>query len=123
VNAFLAHGPEALYEELMDAPEVGYLRTPDNRAYNLYFAWSEPASDGGRRIILATARPLKFWEAATPRSNTYDFTLIEIRLNGDGRGEGKMSITTKVAVSEEQDLLELEDYANEPARLVFTPFE
>lgn len=30
-----------------------------------------------------------------------------------------MSLTTPVAVSEELDLLELEDYAREPARLLF----
>jgi hypothetical protein len=121
VDAFVAGGPDELFEELMSTPEVGYLRTPDNRAYNIYLAWDEPTSNGGRRIVLAAARPLKFWEAATPRSNTDGFTLIEIRLNPDGRGEGKMSITTKVAVSEELDLIELENYANEPARLIFTP--
>jgi hypothetical protein len=121
VAAFAAHGADELLEELMDVPHVGYLRTPDDRAYNIYFAWDEPASDGGRRIVLATARPLKFWEAATPRWNTYGFTLIEIHLNRDGKGEGKMSLTTKVTLSEGLDLIELEDYANEPARLIFTP--
>jgi hypothetical protein len=118
--AFVAHGPDALRERLMDTPEVGYLRTPDHRAYNLYFAWDEPASEGGRRIMLATARPLTFWDAATPRWN-YGFTLIEMRLNYDGTGEGKMSLTTKMAVSKNLDLIELEDYAHEPARLIFMP--
>jgi len=119
VDSFVAHGQEALLEDLMDSPGVGYLRTPDNRAYNLHFAWDEPMWDGGRRIVLAAARPLKFWEAATPMSNTYGFTWIEIHLNRDGRGEGKMSLTTKIAVSEALDLIELEDYANEPPRLLF----
>jgi hypothetical protein len=117
--AFAADGPEAFLEELMNTPEVGYVRTPDNRIYNVHFAWDEPWNAGGRRIILVTARTLRFWDAATPRSNTYGFTMIEIRLNGDGTGEGKMSLTTKVAVNEEFDLLELADYAHEPARLLF----
>jgi len=95
------------------------MRTPDNRVYSLHSAWNEPTSEGGRRIILATARPLKFLEAATPRSNPYGFTLIEIRLRRDGTGEGKMSLTTNVVPSEERDLVELEGYAHEPARLLF----
>ncbi len=71
--------------------------------------------------MLATAKPLTFWDAATPRSNPYGFTLIEIHLNRDGTGEGKMSLTTKMVVSDNLDLIELEDYAHEPARLIFMP--
>ena len=56
-----------------------------------------PGEDGGRRIVLVTDRPISFWEAANqPRSIDYPFTLIELRLNRDGEGEGKMSIATKI---------------------------
>jgi hypothetical protein len=47
--------------------------------------------------VLITDRRIGFWEAANqPRSIDYPFTFIDIRLNRDGEGEGKMSLATKV---------------------------
>jgi hypothetical protein len=75
-----------------------------------------PGEDGGRRIVLMTDRPIGFWEAANrPRTIDYPFTLIEMRMDGDGRGEGKLSIATKITLN--GDVLVLEDYANQPVML------
>jgi hypothetical protein len=41
----------------------------------------------------------------------YPFTMIELRLNRDGEGEGKMSIATRITGNRELGLIELEDYA------------
>ena len=50
-----------------------------------------------------TDRYISFWEAANrPRTVDYPFTLIEIRIGPDGKGEGKMSIATKVTYDKEQ---------------------
>ena len=58
-------------------------------------------------------------EAANqPRSIEYPFTLIELRLNRDGEGEGKMSIATRISGNRELGLIELEDYALRPVRLM-----
>jgi hypothetical protein len=37
--------------------------------------------------------------------------MIELRLNRDGEGEGKMSIATRITGNRELGLIELEDYA------------
>lgn len=115
----LDKGADALLDALRDTPRTGYLRTPNTLGYDLHFARELPGEDGGRRIILATDRPIGFWEAAhQPRSIDYPFTLIELRLNRDGEGEGKMSIATKIVGNREQKLIELEDYGNQPVRLM-----
>ena len=57
-----------------------------------------------------------FWEARNrPRTIDYPFTLVEMRIDGDGRGEGKLSIATKITLN--GDVLVLEDYANQPVML------
>jgi hypothetical protein len=113
---FKEKGPEALLEALRDTPRVGYFRTPDSLAYDLHYARQMPGEDGGRRIVLATDRPIGFWEAASrPRSFDYPFTLIELRMDGEGRGVGKLSVATKITLS--GDVLVLENFANQPVHL------
>jgi hypothetical protein len=115
----LDKGATALLDVLRGLPAAGYLRTPATLGYDLHFAREFPGEDGGRRIILATDRPIGFWEAShQPRSIDYPFTLIELRLNRDGEGEGKMSIATKIIGDREKNLIELEDYASQPVRLM-----
>jgi hypothetical protein len=109
-------GEQALLSELQKMPKVGYIRTPNSLAYDLRFARQAPYGDGGRRIFIATDRYVNFWELAnnTP-SRDYPFTLIEMHLNNQNQGEGKLSIATKVTADGNQ--IVLEDYANQPVML------
>jgi hypothetical protein len=52
-----------------------------------------------------------------PRSIDYHFTLIEIRVDKDVKGEGKMSVATKINFDKKKNVIELENYASEPVRL------
>jgi len=109
-------GPDELLDALRDRPRVGYIRTPDSLAYNLHYARQVPLEEGGRRIVLLTDRPIGFWEATRrPRTIDYPFTLIEMRLDGDGGGEGKLSIATKITL--DGSVMTLENYANQPVML------
>jgi hypothetical protein len=116
VAAALAdRGDDGLFDALRDSPRVGFIRTPDNLSYNIRFARSEQTTYG-RRIVLAVDRVLTFWSSARSAAIEYPFTVIELRLDRDSRGEGKMSLTTRV-VCEGAGMIALEDYANEPIRL------
>lgn len=118
-QVLLDNGPDALLDALHDAPRAGYIRTPNSIGYDLHFARALPGEDGGRRVILATDRPITFWEARNqPRSIDYPFTVIELRLDSAGEGEGKMSIATKITGNRPPNVIELEDYANQPVRLL-----
>jgi hypothetical protein len=99
-------------------PRVGYIRTPTSLGWDIHFAREAPYGDGGRRVTIATDRPMSFWELrARPRSVDYEFTLAEIRLGKDGKGEGKLVPAAKVRYNNETRTMEIEEYGTEPVRL------
>jgi hypothetical protein len=111
-------GEDQLLRELQKLPEIGGLRTPRSLEWRIHFARERKSDDGGRRIVMLTDRPVSFWEARNrPRTMDYPFTLIELRLPAEGKGEGKLSLLTSIRFDKEQKILELEDYASEPVRL------
>jgi hypothetical protein len=127
IATVLENGPDALLRALQKMPSHGRLRVPSLQGpdplqlrlgWDLRYAWQEKGPDGGRRVVIATDRFIPWWEAANrPRTVDYPFTVIEIRANAEGKGEGKMSIATKINFDKKQNVIELETYASEPLRL------
>ena len=56
-------------------------------------------------------------DAMRLESATDTFTVIEIRLNADGEGEGKVAIGANITVNRSLDLIELDQYDGAPVRL------
>jgi hypothetical protein len=118
LRVFAEKGPDKLLDALKDNPTVGSIRLPNTLAWDLRYAFETPLPDGGRRVVLATDRPIGFQEARDqPRRIDYPFTLLEIRFNKDGVGQGKMSVYTKITLSKDKQTMELENYGTEPVRL------
>jgi hypothetical protein len=116
MSVFREKGASALLKELQDEPPVGTIRAPGSLAYDLRYARELPGADGGRRIILATDRPIGFAEARnSSRTLDYPFTLIEMRLDKEGKGEGKLNIAAKLTLND--NVLVIEDYATQPVML------
>jgi hypothetical protein len=117
-KVFFEKGPDKLLDALQDTKRVGFMRLPNSIGYDLRAARLDPMEDGGQRVLILTDRRIGFREAASqPRTIDYPFTLIEIRLNKDGEGEGRMSVATKITFNEKKNTLELENYSSEPVRL------
>lgn len=118
VAAFQKKGQDGLLRALQDAPRMGYIRSPNSLGWELRFTREIPGEDGGRRIIVATDRPIGFAEARNqPRTVDYPFTLIEMRLDKNNKGQGKMAVATKITLSKDKQHVELENYGSEPVRL------
>lgn len=118
LDVLMKQGPDKLLEALKKTPRVGYIRTPDSIGYDLHYARRTPLGDGGERVVLATDRPIGFWEAANQtRSLQYPFTVIELHIKPDGQGEGKMSIATKITADAKDKLIVLENYGQQPVLL------
>ena len=111
-------GPDKLLDALQDLPPVGHFGAPGNLSWDIHFARRMRLPEGGERVVLVTDRRIGFWEAANqPRSINYPFTFIEVRLNRDGVGEGKMSIATKVIYDKAENMLTLENFQTSPVQL------
>jgi hypothetical protein len=111
-------GADKLLDALRDAPKVGYIRTPGSLSWDLHFAWRTPDEDGGERVVIATDRPIGFWETvAQPRTIDYPFTVIEMRLDAQGEGTGMLSVATKIIPDKEGNIITLENYGTQRIRL------
>jgi hypothetical protein len=118
-DALVNKGGDALLSALQKIkPRVGYVRGAMSLGWDLYYARELPTADGGRRILFATDRPLSFREARErPRSADYEFTLGEIRLDKDGKGEGKFVPAAKVKYVKATHTVEIENYQVVPVHL------
>jgi hypothetical protein len=109
---------QALLKALQKMPKVGYIRTPETLAWDVRYAREHPLEGGGRSIVIGTDRPVGFREARNqPRSMDYPFTVIEIRLDAQNKGEGKLLYGTKLYIDPKTKNLVLENYAQQPVRL------
>ena len=116
IEALQKRGPEQLLDELQGMQSVGTIRTPDSLAYDLRYANQRPGEDGGRQIVLATDRPIGFWEAVhQPRTIQYPFTVIQMQMGPDGKGKGTLSYATKIVAH--RDVVELENFDTQPVML------
>jgi hypothetical protein len=95
---------------------------PDPQNYrlgwDLRYAWHEVLPDGGERIVIATDRQMSFREVTNnPRTTDYPFLLIQIQLNKEGKGQGKMAAFTQIRYDKKKNVMEIENYGTEPVRL------
>jgi hypothetical protein len=116
VQLLLKNDNQALLEALRELKPVGTIRTPDSLGYDLRYSHQEPAEDGGRRIVLATDRPIGYWEAVErPRTIDYPFTVIQMQVDKNGEGKGTMSYATKIIAR--GNTIELENFTTAPVML------
>ena len=114
--AALMKSPAELLKQLQKMRPVGTIRTPDSIGYDLHYAQQTPLPEGGRSIVIATDRPIGFWEATNrPRSIDYPFTVIQMNLDRNGMGSGTMSYATRITTK--NNIIELEDFATQPIML------
>ena len=107
---------DKLLRALQKLPKVGYIRTPDRLAWDLHYARQSPLDEGGRQIVLATDRPIGFWEARNqPRSYDYPFTIVQVHLDRNDTGSGKILAGTKIYIDKKNNLA-LENFAQQPVR-------
>lgn len=106
---------QKLVDALQDMKSVGSIRTPQTLAWDLRYARQFKLPEGGRRIVLVTDRPIGFREAAnSTRSMDYPFSILEIRLNANDEGEGKIFSGSKIYVEDGE--LVVENWGTQPTR-------
>jgi hypothetical protein len=118
VSALREGGSDGLLRALQKIKKpAGSIRSAGSVGYRLQFARQVTRDDGGRRILIATDRPISFLEAVNqPRTTDYPFMILDIRLNAKQEGEGKLIPLAKIEMNGDH-VVEIENYASEPVRL------
>ena len=109
---------------LQELQTVGFIWTDGSLGYSLKYARRSEEAGGGERIVLLTGRPLGRWDRDGPWRGSDGsgpasevFTVVEIRLGADGKGEGKMSVSGPIEVDPASGSVTLADYASAPVHL------
>lgn len=107
-----------LESALQELQTVGFIWTGGSLGYALKYAQRSEEPGGGERIVLVTGRPLGRWDGDGPwrGSDGSDpaselFTVVELRLGADGKGEGKLSVSGPIEVDPPNGSVALADYA------------
>jgi hypothetical protein len=111
-------------DALVELPTLGYV-WPDGSAlgYSIKYARRDTDAGGGERLTFVTGRRLGIfgrdpWTPdGTPDTALRPFTVIELRLDGNGDGAGTMSPAADVAFDETNQTVALTNYDAAPTLL------
>jgi len=119
VDTLREKGPDQLLSVLQSMSKVGFIRQTSSIGWDLRYAHREAIPDGGgERVVVATDRPIGNWEAINqPRTIDYPFTIVELHINPQGEGEGKMTYATKVTEDKKTGSIVLENWGTGPVLL------
>ncbi len=103
-----------LANALKEAPTVGYLWSREVAGYAIRYSGRVANADGSERIVLITQRRLgavnDLWKPVGAEASAYDFSVIELHVGKNGAGEGKTSLSGKVAPDDSLKVIALVDY-------------
>jgi hypothetical protein len=107
---------------LQQATTVGYLWSSEVAGYAIRYAGKVSASDGSERIILITDRRMgennHLWDLkGTTAATNYGFSVIELRINAKGEGEGRITLTGQVAPDSAAGIVAAASYEDLPVVL------
>ena len=111
-------GAGKLLEYLRQAPRVGGISVPGRLGLDIRFARRTVNSSGAEQVLMLADRPIGPGEAADrSRSLDYPFTLVELKLNSAGKGEGSIVLAAKIGMDRFTKGLVLENIVDQPIRL------
>ena len=113
-NSFRAN--EQLLKDAAEDAEGGLHSHAPGRSRGARYARQSPLEEGGRRIVLGTDRPIGFRKGARPgRDDGLSFTVIEIQLDKNDRGVGKIW-PARSCFLDKNKISWLENYGQQPVR-------
>ena len=102
---------------------MGQIWTEGPGGYALKYTHREDLPDGGQRIVVITDRPIGAlnppgpWKAEGQTTDVAPFTIIEMRVTKDGKGEGKMSLGVPFTIDPGDHTVDLSNYAAAPVTI------
>jgi hypothetical protein len=121
-TALIEEGPLAFERLLCSYGSAGSISVTGAPEIAIRYAWSINGHDGNRRIYLATDIPVSLSSAWFARQHEEPLTFVELRVNPDGGGEGKLSDAARLFV-DSRNVIEIGDYNRRPVHLLMVHAE
>jgi hypothetical protein len=97
----------------------GFFRFRNTTAVNIRYARQVPTEGGGRNILLVAERPIHVGEVARmSRSFDYMFSVMQLELDEDDRGEGALALGVEIIFNPQTNSIEMTKFSTQPVRLV-----
>ena len=97
--------------------KAGYLFLMGERGWPIRYA-REFETSNGRQIILGLDRPVTFSEVyAGSQARDFDVTVIVLKLDSSGNGEGIASVGTELVWNEAEDKIGITNFSSQPVKL------
>ena len=109
-----------LADELNKQDEVGHIRVPSEPGTSERLRYARQYRDDGKRyIVLATDRPISFWEAVEGPLwlRRHSVSLIELALDENDRGVGAAAVGIEFGIDDEHDTLTVKHISTQLIRL------
>ena len=115
-------GTADVLDAFRETGAIGYVRWPGGLEYAVRYAHRVERPDGGADVALVVERPLWVWWDAPAKTGAAAqgdgrFTVVQLRLNASGQGEGRIATGTSIASDKRLGVL-VSDYDSRPAMLV-----
>jgi len=111
-------GAAKLLDYFRSAPRIGGISVPGSLGLDLRFARRTAGASGAEQVLLLADRPIGQAEAFNrTRSMDYPFTIVELKLNSAGQGEGTITLAAKLGMDRFTKGLVLENIVDQPIRL------
>jgi hypothetical protein len=117
-RAIQEQGPVAVSHLLAGYPSLGSISVFD-REFTIRYAWQATDRGGGQRIYVASDEPIQmaspeFLKFADPEPLTF----LELRVDRNGDGIGKLSDAVRLSVDDSRNVIELRDFDRRPVDLL-----
>jgi hypothetical protein len=91
--------------------------------YSIKYAWRSPATGAPNRLVLVTDRRIDAAASSSAGSAdpAADFTVVEIRFDSKGSGQGKTSLTTNAVIDQAAQTIAVQSFDTLPQQLRITP--
>lgn len=109
----------AVARALRGSSRVGSMNLRAQTGWPIRYSRHTQLPDGKQRILLATDRPVSFAEAFNTGTvaGDFDVTVIELTLDAEGNGDGRLSVGTEVRWNDEAGKLEVTNFSSQPIML------
>ena len=117
-SALMKDGQDGVIKELKKMPAAGVIRTPGTAGYTFRYARRIAEANGDEQLLVVIDRPISFAEFRQGwQTVDYPFTIVQMTVNAQGEGSGKMLGATKLSANSVTGDIAFEHYNVSPQLL------